>query len=156
MFLNYHEKIQFAALTLDDQALFTYGDCAMIFQEAKIANRTTVFEENCVLFCQRRNIGPAAPFIPAGYRAGWSHREDLVVAKLGPRLLPNTPDSDFPSLLLSMGSDPGKEDFVEVHIYDRLHRSALDYIVVRSTRRGNKSLVRDLKHILSDERVKVI
>src|ERR1017187_9054426 len=81
VFPNYHEKILFAALTLDVIGLFTYGNCAMVFQEAKIANRATVFEENCVFFCQRRDIGPRRPTVPPGYRATWARREDLVDRK---------------------------------------------------------------------------
>ena len=156
VFPNYHDKIQFAALTLEDTGLFTYGNCAMIFQEAKIANRTTVFEENCVFFCQRRDIGPARPTVPRGYRATWARREDLVVAKLGPRLGVDTQESDLPSMVLSSGSDPSRDEFVEVQIYDRLHRSALDYIVVRPKRPGDKTLVRQMKVYLGDGRVRVV
>ncbi len=154
LFLNYHEKIQFAALTLDDTGLFNYGNCAMIFQEAKIANRATVFQENCVLFCQRHALGPGKTTVPPGYRATWGHREDLVVAKLGPRLGVHTQESDFPSILLSSGSDPSKDDFVEVHIYDRLHRSALEYVVVRP-KRCDRALIREMKAVLGDGRVRV-
>jgi hypothetical protein len=128
----------------------------MIFQEAKIANRATVFEENCVLFCQRRDFGPSRPKIPPGYRATWPQREDLVVAKLGPRLGVHMQESDLPSILISSGSDPSKDDFVEVHIYDRLHRSALDYVVVRSRRAADKALVRQMKADLGEDRVKVV
>jgi hypothetical protein len=156
VFLNYHEKIQFAALTLDDSALFTYGNCAMIFQEAKIANRATVFEENCVLFCQHRDIGPSRPTVPPGYRATWARREELVVAKLGPRLDVHTQESDLPSILISSGKDPSKDDFVEVHIYDHLHRSALEYVVVRSRRAADKALLRQMKAELGEDRVKVV
>ena len=156
IFLNYHDKIHFAALTLDDTALFTYGNCAMIFQEAKIANRATVFEENCVFFCQKRDIGPARPTVPPGYRATWAHREDLVVAKLGPRLSVHTQESDLPSILISSGSDPSKDDFVEVHIYDHVHRSALDYVVVRTKRASDKAFVRQMKARLGDDRVRVV
>jgi hypothetical protein len=156
VFPNYHQKIQFAALTLDDTGLFTYGNCAMIFQEAKIANRATVFEENCVFFCQRRDIGPARPAIPPGYRATWARRGDLAVAKLGPRLSAGMEESDLASILLSSGTDASKDDFVEVHIYDRLHRSAIDYVIVRLKRPGDKALVRQMKADLGDDRVKVV
>ncbi len=156
VFLNYYEKIQFAALTIDDTALFTYGNCAMFFQENKIANRATVLEENCVFFCQRRDIGPARPTIPPGYRATWAQRADLVIAKLGPRLSTTMQEADLPSMLLSSGSDPSKDDFVEVHIFDRIHRSAIEYLIVRSKRTGDKALIRQLKADLGDDRVKVL
>ena len=154
VFLNYHEKIQFAALTLDDVGLFTYGNCAMVFHDSKIANRTTVFEENCVFFCQRHHLGPAKPAVPPGYRATWTQREDLVVAKLGPRLTTATQESDFQSLLLSSSTDPLKDDFVEVHIYDRLHRSAVDYVIAKAQRSGDKALIRQMKVDLGATRVK--
>ncbi len=156
VFLNYQDKIQFAALTLDEAGLFTYGDCAMFFEEAKIANRATVFEENCVFFCQRHEVGPARPNIPPGYRATWAQREELVVAKLGPRLLAHMQESDFPSILMSSGSDPSKDEFIEVHIYGRLHRSVLDYIVLRPKRKGYMAFVRGMKACLGDVRVKVL
>ena len=72
VFPNYNEKIVFAVLTLDDGGLFAYGNCCMVFQENKIANRATVFEENCVLFCRKkqntekektRNTGEPVPEI---------------------------------------------------------------------------------------------
>ena len=154
VFLNYHEKIQFAALTLNDEGLFTYGNCAMVFQDEKIANRATVFEENCVFFCQRHNLGPAKTKVPPGHRATWENRGDLVAAKLGARLQASTAASEFPSLLLNSNINPLKDDFVEVHIYDRLHRSALDYVVVKSRRPGDKALIRQMKADLGADRVK--
>lgn len=154
VFLNYHEKIQCAALTLDDSALFSYGNCAMFFEAAKIAKRATAFEENCVVFCQRLNLGPRNTKLPPGYRATWPRRADLVVAKLADRLKPDSKESDFPSLLLSAGSDPASDDFVEVHIYDRLHRSAIEYVVVKLRRTGDKTLVRAIRAALGDSRVK--
>ena len=79
-----------------------------------------------------------------------------MVAKLGPRLGVHTQESDLPSILISSGSDPSKDDFVEVHIYDRLHRSALEYVVVRSRRAADKALVRQMKAELGEDRVKVV
>jgi hypothetical protein len=65
-------------------------------------------------------------------------------------------ESDLQSILLSSGSDASGDDFVEVHIYDRLHRSALDYIVVRPKRRGDRALVRQMKADLGEDRVKEV
>ena len=156
VFLNYHERIQFAALTLDDQAPFNYGNCAMVFQEAKIAHRATVFEENCVLFCRRHHLGPAQPTVPPGHRATWERRADLIVAKLGPRLVPGSNESGFAALLLSIGSDPTQDDFVEVHIYERIHRSALEYVVVKVTRASDDTVIEDMKSILGGDRVRTV
>ena len=152
--LNYHEKIQFAALTLDDRGLFTYGNCVMIFKEASIGNRSTVFEENCVFFCRRRNLGPANSTIPPGFRSTWDWREELAVAKLGARLRPEMSESDFPSLLLSSGKDSASDEFIEVHVYERLHRSALDYVVVKPMRQSDAVLVTEMQAILGQGNVR--
>jgi hypothetical protein len=80
----------------------------------------------------------------------------LVIAKLGPRLSTTMQEADLPSMLLSSGSDPSKDDFVEVHIFDRIHRSAIEYLIVRSKRTGDKALIRQLKADLGDDRVKVL
>ena len=104
VFPNYHEKIVFAVLALDDNGLFQYGNCCMAFQENKIANRATVFEENCVLFCRKRNLGPGQPDVPPGFRAAWTNRGELAVAKLGNQLRPGMKEQDFAALLVPAGS----------------------------------------------------
>ena len=49
IFPGYHDKIRFAALTLNGRGLSGYGPCALILREDRIARRTTVFEENSIL-----------------------------------------------------------------------------------------------------------
>jgi len=155
VFPNYHEKINFAALTLNDDALFTFGDCAMVFDDAAIARRTSVFEENCVFFCERHQLGPGRTNVPPGHRAIWDQRHDLATAKLASKLHPGTQDAHFPDILLQTdGKEARHHSFIEVHIYDVLHRSALDYVVVRS-RRANKSQIRQMEAALGAGKVKV-
>jgi hypothetical protein len=156
VFLNYHHKIQFAALTLSDEALFTYGDCAMFLQDAAIANRATVFEENCVFFCERHRLGPGRTNVPPGHRATWEQRHELATAKLAPKLEAGTQVADFPGILLSTdATDSRKDDFIEVHIYDDLHRSALDYVVVHS-KRAAKAQLKEMRAVLGTDKVKVL
>jgi len=155
VFLNYQEKVQFAALTLSDDGLFAYGDCAMVFQDSAIAHRATVLEENCVFFCERHNRGPGRTNLPPGYRATWEERHELAAAKLASKLYPETKDTDFPGILLHTdGKDARNDDFIEVHIYDRLHRSALEYVVVRS-KRAAKAQIREMQAVLGAGKVKV-
>jgi hypothetical protein len=155
VFLNYQDKIQFAALSLSDDALFAYGDCAMVFQESAIANRATVFEENCVLFCERLSRGPGRTNLPPGHRATWDQRHELAAAKLASKLHPGTKDVDFPGILLCTDTkNTRNDDFIEVHIYDRLHRSALDYVVVRS-KRATKAQIKEMETVLGAGKVKI-
>jgi hypothetical protein len=156
VFLNYQQKIQFAALTLSDDALFAYGDCAMVFQDSAIAHRATVFEENCVFFCERYGRGPGRTNLPPGYRATWDQRHELAAAKLAPKLHSGTQEADFPGILLHTDAkDTRNDDFIEVHIYDRVHRSALDYVVLRS-KRASRGQIREMQVVLGAAKVKVL
>ncbi|MFN7924062.1 MAG: hypothetical protein U0Q16_28425 [Bryobacteraceae bacterium] len=149
--LNYHEQIQFAALTADDRGLFSYGNCAMVLDESKIAHRATVFEENCVLFCQHRGVSPANPVVPPGFRATWEKRDDLVIAKLGSRLAADMTDEDVAGLLLSTDEDSVKDDFVEVHIYGRIHRHTLSCVTVKLRQPGDRALAEAMRPYVSVE-----
>jgi hypothetical protein len=156
VFLNYQNKIQFAALALSDDALFAYGDCAMVFQDSAIAHRATVFEENCVFFCERHSRGPGRTALPPGSRATWDQRHQLAAAKLASQLHPETKEADFPGILLHTDAkNTRNDDFIEVHIYDRLHRSALDYVVVRS-KRASKGQIKEMQAVLGAGKVKVL
>lgn len=158
IFPQYYDKIQFAALSLDDQGLFSYGSCCIVLRPMMIESRTTVFEENCVCFCRKLDLGSNNTEVPPGYRAHWANREDLVIAKLASRLRPETEEGDFARLLLAAGQTTANDDFIEVHIYNRLHRSAVDYVVVKKSAIGEgcEALLRAMKASLGDDRVKEV
>src|SRR5271165_2963285 len=47
-------EIHFAALSLDDLGLTNYGDCSITLRTEMIAHRTTIFEENMLIFFKKR------------------------------------------------------------------------------------------------------
>jgi len=57
-------------------------------------------------------------------------------------------------LLHADAKDTRNGDFIEVHIYGRLHRSALEYVVVRS-KRASKAQIREMQDVLGAEKVKI-
>jgi hypothetical protein len=81
MFPYYEQEIRFASLSLDGLGVTAYGDCSMVLKDVAIADRATVFEENSVQFCKEYKLG-VADLLPPGYRATWSDRAMLAVAKL--------------------------------------------------------------------------
>lgn len=149
LFPNYARHIAFAALSLDGGGLTHYGAYAIVLREGMIEGRATVFEENSLRFVQRLRIVPGTP-VPRGYRAVWSARGRLAVAKLHHRLDVDTNPDDFPSILLREGGSGADEDFVEVHIYGPIHRRAIERVIGPPARRGECALRRSLDRKLRE------
>jgi hypothetical protein len=76
------EKLQVAALSLDDLGMTYYGLYCVTLREKFIANRASVFEENPFIFCKKHSVFSGG-FPPLGYRATWANRAALARAKLG-------------------------------------------------------------------------
>jgi hypothetical protein len=131
LFPGYKENIRFAALTLEDRGLPSYGDCFFTLRSPMIAHRSSVFETNNVLFMKQRNLslGEMAD-LPLGYRANWKDRAKLCIAKLGARLDQNMKDPDFSALLMCTGSSTNDDDFVEVHIFGPITIRSIRKIVL--------------------------
>lgn len=152
LFPNYHEDICFAALTLNDEGTAAYGPYSIVLKEKMICLRASVFEENAFQFCQIRHRIVLGDVIPAGYRAVWSDRDRLAMAKLHSKIDDKTTAGDYPSILLHRAADPKEDDFVEVHIWGPIHRSAVERVVgpkptTREDRVILNSVVRKLKEV---------
>ncbi|MCA9640917.1 MAG: hypothetical protein KC492_09485, partial [Myxococcales bacterium] len=131
LFPGYKENIRFAALTLNDRGLPHYGDCFLILRPTMIAHRTSVFEENSVVFMKRRDLELRDMMnIVPGYRAPWADRAKLCLAKLGSALQPDTTEADFSSLLLRSGKTPQEDDFVEVHVWGPITIRTVEKVVL--------------------------
>jgi len=158
LFSGYKEKIRFGALTADGRGVWHYGDFAVVLKDAMIAHRTSVLEENSVMFMQRHKILVYdADALPRGYRAVWGEREKVCLAKLADRLHAQTTDAEHSQILLKQGAKPEEDDFVEVHIWGPLTRQCFERVVTRKAnlRRAAKVLLRDLKEQLEPMGVSV-
>ena len=123
-FPYYHEAIRFAALSIDGCGSTAYGGGCLVLKTMSIAARATVFEENTLTFVKRRKH-PAGYPPPPGLTATWTSRAKLGIAKLAPRVDKDTSVTDFASLVLTQKGGTGDDDFLEVHIYGPIHRSAV-------------------------------
>lgn len=140
------KAIRFAALALTDRGVDRYGECTWVLDVTKIEDRTSVFEENSVMFMDRHQIRlTAAHDLPKGYRASWRDRGRLCVAKLAAAIEPDTADDAFPALLLEQGESAERDAFVEVHVYGNVHVETLARIVVRPKTAAMRTLARALR-----------
>jgi hypothetical protein len=147
LFGPYREHVRFAALSLDGKALANYGAVAWVLRESMIADRTSVFEENSVLFMKHHKIRmEQAHKLPRGYRATWAQRSKLCVAKLGHRILATTPADEFSGILLHTGARTEDDEFVEVHIGGSLTIRTLDRVILmEGNRRERKTIAKALE-----------
>lgn len=144
LFPGYKHEIRFAALTLDDRGLSSYGDCFFTLRTPMIAHRATVFEENNIMFIVQRNLTLAdMRALPRGHRAPWEDRAKLCMAKLGDRLEQNMAQQDFPAVLMAAGPSTSDDDFVEVHVFGPMTIRTIDKIV--QTRRMAGRVADDVK-----------
>lgn len=141
LFPYYREDIFFAALTLNEVGLAHYGDCSVVLREDRIAHRASVFEENSVVFMDTRKIGVTED-LPAGYRAVWSERGRLSVAKLADQLNKNSQPAEFSAVLLKSGTGMGADDaFVEVHIYGSMSVYTMEKVSVKKPRKNSRAQI---------------
>lgn len=152
IFPDYKEKVRFAALTLNGRGVESYGKNFMVLREEMIAHRTSVFEENTVVWMKRQN----RPFtelinLPKGYRATWAERGRLAVAKLGEKLQTTTTSGEFPSLLLQNGATSPDDDFIEAHIYGDLSIHSVKALIVEApARKAQKHIKQKLEDKLKE------
>lgn len=122
LFPYYADHIRFAALTIDGRGVPGFGSMSLTLKESTIRERASVFEENSIEFIRRHRIVPG-DVLPLGYRAPWSMRDSLAIAKLEEKIQPTADTREFPGILLT--SVDGADDFVEVHVYGPIHRRGI-------------------------------
>ncbi|MCI0706965.1 MAG: hypothetical protein L0Y80_05700 [Ignavibacteriae bacterium] len=118
LFQNQREKIRFAVLSLEGRGLSNYGECFITMRDDMISYRSSVLEENSVMFIMHHSINPNnLDKLLLGYRASWADRSELCVAKLGSRIDTSTQQKDFPYVILNDGTSSDQDEFIEVHIW---------------------------------------
>lgn len=151
LFPLFFSKIQCAALSLNTGGAFGYGDCAIVLRESSIAARSSVFEENSLLFCRNKNVITGAA-VPAGYRASWSTRAKLGIAKLAGRVSDQTDDTAMDGLVL--GGTERTAEVIEVHVFGPIHRRSVAHVTGRKPRNDvDERIVARLKTVLDAELV---
>ena len=155
-FPGYKEHIRFGVLSLDGSGVRNYGECSMVMKDKMVAHRTSLFEDNNVIFTvyeQKTTMADAVNLKP-GYRATWDEREKLCVAKFHRHLIPTLKVTDFSALLLTQGATSADDRFVELHIWGSLTIRSVERVRIhRQRRRPLKAAIEDVKRLLARYRV---
>ena len=126
LFPNYFEDIFFASLSLNGQGDENYGLYFLTLKETMVRMRSSVFEENSILFADRHGLRLTDP-IPPGYRATWQQRHFLAISKLHDQVTPSSGAVDFPAILFTPGGG-GEAEFIEIHIHGRLGAASIESV----------------------------
>ncbi len=133
LFGYYARDMVFAALSLKNEGLKSYGNCTVLLDENIIIPRVTVIEENSYNFAERHGINLEKVEIPKGYRAIWGNKLKLAVAKLHLQIDINCIEEDFCNLVLFSDGNKENDEFMEVHIYNELSEYAVKSINIPAT-----------------------
>ena len=154
-FPYFFQSVNFAALSLNRHGPHSYGECHFTFAERAVSHRTTVFEENTLVFCQRHRVVVGDP-PPGGYLSTWDDRARLAVAKLGLRLTNLTTSADFANILVVQTGKTDSDEFLECHIFGRLSISNVESCrVAKPKSKEDKVLALRAKRKLRDAGVTV-
>jgi hypothetical protein len=137
------KEIHFAALSPDEEGLSNYGECSLTLRVSLIAHRTSVFEENMLVFFKTKCDNYwRTERLPVGYRSDWPNRAKLAVAKLAPRIGATTPEDDFAGLLLSRGTTVADDQFIELHVFGMMTIRTLEKVVLNKSPRCGRAVLR--------------
>ncbi len=155
LFPYYWVDINFAALSLDGTGPASYGECSFVFREDAISHRTTVFEENTLVFCEKHPI-QVGQTPPAGYRTVWEDRHRLTAAKLHGEIDDQTEPDSFPGILLKQKGGTDTDEFIEANIYGKLDLTAVErFIAPKPKRKDDQVLAKRLKRKLREAGAKI-
>jgi len=137
------KEIHFAALSPDEEGLSNYGECSLTLRVSLIAHRTSVFEENMLVFFKTKCDNYwRTERLPVGYRSDWPNRAKLAVAKIAPRIGATTPEDDFAGLLLSRGTTVADDQFIELHVFGMMTIRTLEKVVLNKSPRCGRAVLR--------------
>jgi len=141
LFSGYKQHIRFAALSLDRIGLHNYGECSLVLRDDMIAHRASVFEENSVVWMAKHQIKISeATDLPKGYRAVWSERVKLAVAKLSEKIQSTTRADSYSGLLLEQGATSEDDQFIEVHIWGQMTARTFEHVIVEQPQQQMSSV----------------
>jgi hypothetical protein len=130
---SFGKRIIYAALSPDENGLWSYGEVTIILKPASIAHRASILEENSYDFMRRHRIPVIDPVFPLGYRSNWGDRHLLGSAKLAKDLKPGMTSSQLKALVIHSSGDRSLDNFLEIHIFDTFDHRAIARIARQGT-----------------------
>lgn len=112
VFGAYGEHIRYAALSLNQMGLHSYGSCTIVINEQLCSYLASLTEENTFQL-----VAHHGKTIPPGYRASWAERQKLALAKLANRIDSGTTPNQYPGLVMFCEGKRETDQFIEVHLF---------------------------------------
>ncbi len=135
--------VHFAALSPTDEGLHNYGECSVTFRPSMVTHRTSVLEENMLVFFKTRCADYwKTERIPPGYRSNWTDRAKVAVAKLADRFQTSTTDAEFSAFLLTTGPTSADDRFVELQIFGDVTVRTIEKVVLTRPLKDVKRSIR--------------
>lgn len=129
-FGSFSKKIIFAALSVNNEGLHSYGCCCATIKDVTMGKRATLLWENSFNFVENHNLTVADEEFPIGYRATWCDRQKLVMAKVVDKLITNPNYSEAQQLIMFCEGNRFTDEFVEVHVYGVVIIGAISVITL--------------------------
>jgi hypothetical protein len=128
LFRGYAKEIVFAALSLNEGGLTSYGngEIVAILKDEMIELRSTLLEMNSYDFANKY-FALDKP-VPPGHKSNWANRHMLATAKLYGKIEPGMNESEYADILLHSNGSRNSDDFMEVHIYGPILQSAFSSV----------------------------
>jgi hypothetical protein len=144
-------EIHFAALSPDDRGLTNYGECSVTLRSEMTVHRTSLFEENMLVFFKKRGSKYFAnEELEPGFRCPWPERGRLAAAKSAARVESGTSEAEFAAILLTSGSTTAEDEFIELHVFGFMTVRTFGQVVLTRPPRvkPTKTELRDLQRNL--------
>lgn len=127
-----HVDIIYAALTVDQSSVRSYGPVTVVLRNSTIENRTSMLEKNSFFFVNdAMTIGwTFGKPLPVGFMAQWSDRHKLAVAKLKDALKKDISSEELADAILSSDGNRAADEFMELYIYGNIISTGVEKIKI--------------------------
>ncbi|MEZ4966623.1 MAG: hypothetical protein R2791_15380 [Saprospiraceae bacterium] len=116
------KNLVYAALSVDNNGVRSYGDVSVALITAQISQRTTVFEKNTYpLYDELTGSGwRAGTIMPSGYSGVWEDKAVVALIKHGLQIATAKNKLNIAQVILHSDGKRHHDEFIELHIYNRV------------------------------------
>ncbi|WP_345953006.1 hypothetical protein [Mucilaginibacter sp. PAMB04168] len=127
-----HIDIIYAALSLNESGLISYGKVSIILKTKAIEPRTSLLEKNSYVFVDEavaQGWNHKMP-LPPGSMAPWRNRHQLALVKCQDRVVPGLTSDQAASIILYSDGNRANDDFMELYIYGNIVKAVVEKIKI--------------------------
>jgi len=129
LFGSLASNIRYAALSIGNKGLTSYGECTMILKDVALKPSATVLESNSYKFVGVHKLR-SEDTIPPGYRATWENRHLLATAKLAKIVAAAQPSLTAAEILIFSEGNRETDEFIEIHIWGPFGDQAIEAVAL--------------------------